>query len=72
MGDGANLRANAFGPDGSIWVAGNSGWVTAGFIRGCADSPNWPLKNPYPNAYRSGLVLARFKPVPLLKDASAK
>ena len=47
---GGNLCANCFGPDGSIWVAGNSGGST-----------DWPLKNPYPNAHKAGLVLAHFK-----------
>ena len=51
-GQGTNLRANAFGPDGSIWVAGHS------------PGPEWPLKNPYPNARKAGLVLAKFSPVP--------
>jgi len=49
-GQGTNLRANAFGPDGSIWVAGHS------------PGPEWPLKNPYPNACTAGLVLAKFTP----------
>ncbi len=49
-GEGANLRANAFGPDGSIWVAGH------------APGPDWPLKNPDPNVRKSGLVLAKFSP----------
>jgi hypothetical protein len=49
-GHGANLRANAFGPDGSIWVAGHS------------LGPEWPLKNPYPNVCKAGLVLAKFAP----------
>jgi hypothetical protein len=49
-GDGANLRANAFAPDGSIWVAGHS------------PGPEWPLKNPYPNVGKAGLVLAKFTP----------
>jgi hypothetical protein len=49
-GNGANLRANAFGPDGSIWVAGHS------------PGPDWPLKNAYPNARKAGLVLAKFSP----------
>jgi hypothetical protein len=47
-GDGANLRANAFAPDGSIWVAGHS------------PGPDWPLRNPYPNVRKAGLVLAKF------------
>ena len=50
-GQGTNLRANAFGPDGSIWVAGHS------------PEPEWPLKNAYPNACKAGLVLAKFAPV---------
>jgi hypothetical protein len=51
-GDGANLRANAFAPDGAIWVTGHS------------PGPEWPPKNPYPNAgkggARAGQVFARF------------
>ena len=41
-GQGTNLRANAFGPDLSIWVAGHS------------PGPEWPLKNAYPNACKAG------------------
>jgi hypothetical protein len=57
-GQGTNLRANAFGPDGSIWVAGHS------------PGPEWPLKNAYPNAYKAGLVLAKFAPVSSATDES--
>ncbi len=49
-GNGANLRANAFAPDGSLWVAGHS------------PGPGWPLKGAYPNARKAGLVLAKFSP----------
>jgi len=49
-GHDTNLRANAFAPDGSIWVAGHS------------PGPEWPLKNAYPNAGKAGLVLAKFSP----------
>jgi hypothetical protein len=55
-GEGVNLRANCFASDGSIWVAGHS------------PGPNWPLKNAYPNVRKSGLVLAKFKPVPATMD----
>jgi hypothetical protein len=48
--NGANLRANIFAPDGSIWVAGHS------------PGPKWPLKNAYPNIRKAGLVLAKFSP----------
>lgn len=50
-GHGTNLRANAFAPDGSIWVAGHS------------PGPEWPLKNAYPNVGKFGLVLAKFSPL---------
>jgi hypothetical protein len=49
-GHGANLRANAFAPDGAIWVAGHS------------PGQEWPLKNAYPNVGKAGLVLAKFSP----------
>jgi hypothetical protein len=50
-GNGANLRANVFAPDGSIWVAGHS------------PGPEWPLKNAYESTRKAGLVLAKFRPV---------
>jgi hypothetical protein len=43
-----NLRANAFGPDDSIYVAGNSA------------SPNWPTKNAYQQPAEGAIVLAKF------------
>ena len=52
-GEGANLRANCFAPDGSLWVAGYSA------------GPDWPLKNAYPNVHKGGLVLAKFSPASL-------
>lgn len=57
---GGNLRANCFGPDDSIWVSGGA-W-----------SPDWPLRNPYPNGHKSGLVLAKFKPIALEGGAHAR
>ena len=48
---GDNLRANAFGPDDSIYVAGLTG------------SPNWPTKNAYQQPEVGSIVLAKFKRV---------
>jgi hypothetical protein len=49
------LRANAFGPDDSIYVAGNT------------ISPNWPTKSAYQNDFQgqapNGVVFAKFKRV---------
>jgi hypothetical protein len=49
------LRANAFGPDDSIYVAGNS------------MSPDWPTENAYQNDFKgqtpNGVVFAKFKRV---------
>jgi hypothetical protein len=45
---GDNLRANAFGPDGSIYVAGSTG------------SPNWPTKNAFQKPKDGSIVLAKF------------
>jgi hypothetical protein len=49
------LRANAFGPDDSIYVAGNTG------------SPDWPTKNAFQTALKgeklNAIVLAMFKRV---------
>ena len=49
-GQGANLRANAFAPDGSIWVAGHS------------PGPEWPLKTPIRTCARRVSCLPSSRP----------